>query len=251
MTKSKINPKILKLLSNLGLNEREIAVYLAGIQLGPTTIAKLSQHSNLGRTTVYPVIETLTKKGLMTEMYSGWKKCYSAESPSKLRLILEQKKSELDELLPELDELTLNQDDQSLIKIQNGKTQIKKTYYDLLETKDPKDYLVIANRELWESNMGESFTGDFYNKRSKVGFDIKLIYTDSKIARFDKKNQYNYSHKIKILDSSVFFDSNIIITEDTILIHHLRGENNLIRIKNVGFIRTLKEMFGIMWNLLD
>jgi sugar-specific transcriptional regulator TrmB len=251
MTKSKINPKILKLLSNLGLNEREIAVYLAGIQLGPTTIAKLSQHSNLGRTTVYPVIETLTKKGLITEIYSGWKKSYSAESPSKLRLILEQKKSELDELLPELDELTLNQDDQSLIKIQNGKTQIKKTYYDLLETKDPKDYLVIANRELWESNMGEAFTSDFYNKRSKVGFDIKLIYTDSKIARFDKKNQYNYSHKIKILDSSVFFDSNIIITEDTILIHHLRGENNLIRIKNVGFIRTLKEMFGIMWNLLD
>ncbi len=251
MTNPKINPKILKLLANLGLNEREIAVYLAGIQLGPTTIAKLSIHSNLGRTTIYPVIETLTKKGLMDEIFTGWKKSYAAQSPSKLRLILEQKKNELDELLPELDELTLNQGDQSTIKIQSGRSQIKNTYYELLETREPKDYLVIANRELWESNMGDSFTSDFYTRRSKAGFDIKLVYTDSKIARFDKRNQNKFDHKIKILNEDVFFDSNIVITDDTVLIHHLKGENNLIKIKNTGFIRTLKEVFGIIWSSLE
>ena len=251
MTKIKINPKIYKLLQDLGLNEREVAVYLAGIQLGPTTIAKLADKSGLGRTTIYPVIDSLTKKELFDEAYTGWKKSYVAQSPSRLKLILEQKKSELESVLPELDALTLNQDDQTIIKIQNGRPQIKKTYYELLDTKQPRDYLVIANRELWESNLGSLFTSDFYEKRSRAGFDIKLIYTDSPTARFDKDNQDKLNHQIKILDSKVFFDTNIVITDDTVLIHHLKGENNLIRIKNKSLIRTLKEVFGAIWSTLD
>ncbi len=64
----------LKLLINLGLTETEARVYLAGITLGPATVSSIAQKANVKRTTVYPAIRTLKKKGLMSVDIHGMKK---------------------------------------------------------------------------------------------------------------------------------------------------------------------------------
>ena len=65
-----------KILLSVNLTEEEITVYFAALQPDNATILKISQHTNIPRTTVYVVIESLISKGFMHEVTEGKKKQY-------------------------------------------------------------------------------------------------------------------------------------------------------------------------------
>ena len=251
MTKLEISSKIKNLLLKLDLSEKEIEVYFGALQLGPTTILKLSNQTGISRTGIYPIIQNLTKKGLMAIEYDGWKKFFVAENPNKLKLILDRKKDELDELMPEIEGFYRTKESQNTIKIKNGKQETKKAYLELLENKNPQDYLVIGNQEKWRLFLGNTFTDEFIEKRSKVGFDIKMVFVDSPQARLDYKTQRKFRQQTKILGEDVKFNTNIVISGNTILIHSLKDSGNLIKIQNEELIETIKAMFNLVWEGLE
>ena len=55
-------------LRKLGLAEKEVKVYLTGLELGPTSVQKISVAANLTRPTTYEIIEKLEAKGLFSEI---------------------------------------------------------------------------------------------------------------------------------------------------------------------------------------
>lgn len=83
--------KNLKTLEEFGLSAEEAKVYMAGLSLGPTTILKLAKTSEVQRTAVYRVVESLRQHGLMKIELKGLKKLYAAESPHNLKRVLEEK----------------------------------------------------------------------------------------------------------------------------------------------------------------
>ena len=46
-----------------GFDAKEARVYLAGLELGPTTVLELSRRTQLARTTLYPILEDLLSTG--------------------------------------------------------------------------------------------------------------------------------------------------------------------------------------------
>lgn len=112
-------------LTELGLTENEAAVYLIGLSLGPTTILNIAKASGIRRTTVYSVVEVLKTKGLMHIEPRGFKQVFVAESPEKLELILEAKRSSLRRMLPELSALYNLKGGESTIKYYEGMEAIK------------------------------------------------------------------------------------------------------------------------------
>lgn len=96
-------------LKKLGLKDKEAAVYLACLELGSAPVQKISRKAQVVRATTYVVLDCLAQKGLVTQFKQGKKTLFSAEPPRQLmRLIekqeenLQMKKSELQNLLPEL-----------------------------------------------------------------------------------------------------------------------------------------------------
>ncbi|KXJ98680.1 MAG: Sugar-specific transcriptional regulator TrmB [Parcubacteria bacterium OLB19] len=68
--------KLLVILNKIGLTDNESRVYLASLQLGPAKVAQLSRISNVKRTTIYPIVESLHRKGLIFEKEVGLKKIF-------------------------------------------------------------------------------------------------------------------------------------------------------------------------------
>ena len=52
-------------LAVFGLSAKEAKVYLALLELGPSTMTEVARVANINRTTGYPVLETLAAKGLV------------------------------------------------------------------------------------------------------------------------------------------------------------------------------------------
>jgi sugar-specific transcriptional regulator TrmB len=94
--------KLISELKHLGLSEKESAVYLAALELGPTPVQDISHKAKVNRATTYVMIESLSSRGLMSTFVKGKKRFYVAESPERLSSILNVQKKEIQEKQDEL-----------------------------------------------------------------------------------------------------------------------------------------------------
>ena len=60
-----------KILENIGLSKAEIKVYLALLELGPSTSGPIIQKSELQSSVVHRVLKTLLDKGIITYIKIG------------------------------------------------------------------------------------------------------------------------------------------------------------------------------------
>ena len=86
-----------KYLQEIGLNEKEASVYLALLQYDNASVIDISGKTKINRSTTYTILESLSKKGLVSETTVGKKTRYQAESPERLETFVERQKVLLDE----------------------------------------------------------------------------------------------------------------------------------------------------------
>jgi len=84
-------------LRKLGLTEKEVKIYLAGLELGPGPVQKIAQVTKITRPTVYEIIKKLEKKGLFAETKQKTKRFFVAQSPERILNILRTQKREIEE----------------------------------------------------------------------------------------------------------------------------------------------------------
>jgi sugar-specific transcriptional regulator TrmB len=84
-------------LKKLGLKDKEVKVYLAGLELGPNSIKNIAEKVKIPRPTVYEIVKKLKEKELFVETKKKKKRLFVAQSPSQILRILKIKKREIEE----------------------------------------------------------------------------------------------------------------------------------------------------------
>jgi len=243
------NKKLFDSLIQIGLEEKEARVYLASLSLGPSTILKLSKVSEVKRTTIYEIIDSLEKKGLMKKEIHGFKTLYSAEHPERLENSLDAKRIMLSKMLPELEGLFQLKGTESAIKFYNGLHAIKNIYNDLLKDLKPHEfYYAISNVKEWQGSDEEFFLKNHVERRSKMGIETKLLFTDTELAHKRKKTEQNFNEKVKILPKNSKFHVDLVITPYKLVMFQLHEPKIAIVIENKSIIELQKEMFELIWN---
>lgn len=89
-------------LVNLGLSEKEAAVYLALLEISPASIQDIATKANVNRATTYLLVESLSKRGIASTTQKDAKQLFVAEPPERLVTILRLQRQELEEKEREL-----------------------------------------------------------------------------------------------------------------------------------------------------
>src|SRR3989344_6456404 len=120
-----------KYLQDLGLTDKEATIYLALLQVDSTTALDLSKKTKINRSTVYVVIESLSKKGLVSETTVGKKTQFQAESPERLETYVERRKIQFEEqshrlkdIIPEIKSLQRDTGERPVVKYYEGREGI-------------------------------------------------------------------------------------------------------------------------------
>lgn len=80
----------------IGLDGRDFRIYKSLIQLGPSSIRGLAQHSGVNRGSTYESIKKLLKLGLVSyQQHTAKTKRYIAESPQKFNALIAEREHEL------------------------------------------------------------------------------------------------------------------------------------------------------------
>lgn len=245
-----MDKKLKSILTDLGLSENEADVYLAALSAGSSTILKIAKIANVKRTTVYPVVETLKQKGLISEELKGWKKLYAPVSPLKLSSILEARREKLKNALPEFMSMYNLKGNESFIKYYEGREAIKSLYDEILKELRPGDfYFAISNEDNWIS-VDEKYFKNFILRRSKLNVKIKLLLQNTPSAKKHLKSAKNLNEELKILPEGENFTSSFTIIPRKIILHQTKPAAISLVVENQSIVRMQKELFEMAWKLI-
>lgn len=171
------------LLIEYGLTEKESAVYLSLVKLGPSAVRVLAQTAKVNRGTTYDILKNLISQGLVSYYNKKSHQYFAAEPPEKLVLALEQKqrdlvavKEKIRQNLPELQFLFGQKGGKPLMKLYEGTKGIKQILEDVLDTvvkSEDKIYYVYSSANV-RQNVYQSMP-DFSDKRIKKKIKVKTI----------------------------------------------------------------------------
>ena len=149
-----------KQLQNAGLSENEAKIYLATLELGQTSVSRIARQAGIKRTTVYLSLESLMAKGLISAIKKDNKTHYYAEDPRDLERIMEERKKEISNLIPQLLAFTNLIDNKPEIRYFEGEEGIKEVLMKTVER--PNQEVLMMFSESYFSDFGDEFFEKVY-----------------------------------------------------------------------------------------
>lgn len=172
-----------KELNQLGLSNKDIAVYSFLIESGPNPVRKIAAATKINRGTTYDILKSVIDKGLVSYYHQAKHKYFVAENPEKLKNLVQEKKEalakaakELDQLIPQLQSTYKSTEQKPKVKYYQGANGAKMILGDVLSTlaqAKNKEYYVFSSSDI-AKYLYQNFK-DFAEQRVKMKIKVKVI----------------------------------------------------------------------------
>ncbi|MCX6793048.1 MAG: hypothetical protein NTY12_03395 [Candidatus Falkowbacteria bacterium] len=238
--------KIYFSLREIGLNDKEIDLYLATLKKGEAGMSELARLAGIKRTSAYLLFSNLEKKGLLGSFKSKSGTKFIAKDP---RYLIEKAKKEisaLDEILPSLEAMS-----------KTGISKPKITYYEGIN-----DYIRVIEECLLKPHttirhIGSLFEGHkslskdydlkhFAPKRIKSHIFLKAIYTQEIKPLFKNDSPYEL-REVKYLPTSMKMKTLTLIHENKVIISTSNENLGIMVIESKEIADAEKEKFDLIW----
>jgi len=244
---------MIPILKQLGFSEKEIAVYLALLTNGPSSVRTLAQVSKINRGTAYDILKSLQKNGLASYYHKDTKQFFVAEDPSTLNKNLEdridslaQMRGNLANVIPELKSLFNAASDKPVVKYYEGFFGVKTILSDVLETtgaSKEKRYCVFSSDAIREY-LYEAFP-NFTKERIRKKIHVKAIgvgHKGTKAPLAEKKS----------LDAKKSSPTYILIYPGKVAMIsvNLTKQPLALIIEDEALCATQKQIFEFIWQSL-
>lgn len=170
------------LMQTLDITEQQAEIYLALLELGPTSVGKLINKIIIDRSSCYDCLKRLIKRGLVTYIIKDKKRYFEAVNPERLLQILneqestlERKKEELTKMMPALMEKSKSKtrlEEATVYKTKQG----MRSFFDLT-LKDTKKILVISGTGKALKNMPYYFI-KWHKIRQEKNIAFKIVFNN-------------------------------------------------------------------------
>src|SRR3989344_132432 len=241
-------------LEQFGLSDKEAKVYLACLELGPSTAAQIAQKADVNRATTYVAIESLTKQGLLSSHEKDSKTFFSAEDPAMLKRLLDQQREEvknklssLEELLPGLARMYEYAEEKPKVRFFEGKAGLETIKDEILKTKDKKMEAIFSVDDLSQVFPTEE-TQKYYQRRLAKNIQLKGLYTRSKGPFTDIAK----SDELRIIPKDKFpITVDITIFSDRIALSSLKGKLVGVILESKEIANTFQSIFDLAWEAAE
>jgi HTH-type transcriptional regulator, sugar sensing transcriptional regulator len=241
-----------KYLQEIGLSDKEASVYLALTQFDSASVITLSDKTTIKRPTVYVILESLAKKGLVSETTIGKKTQYQAEPPERLKtfierqkILLEERERRLDDIIPQIKSVQREMGERPVVKYFEGKEGIISTNEDMYdEQPDGSEAYMIYSKDLLDEVFQATEMEKYKTRRLNKGVKSKVFYNYTKGERPSDAT----GERVKVDEKKYPFTCDILIYKDKVRISILGKALSGIFIKSQDFADTMRSLFNIAFD---
>jgi HTH-type transcriptional regulator, sugar sensing transcriptional regulator len=236
--------EIRTILNQFGLSDKESDVYLSLLELGISGVNDIANKANIKRTTVYDILSSLTKFGLVSQTQKGKKRFFYAEEPERFNKLLQEKQSRFSEILPILKSLHNTSGVKPKIRYYEGITGLKTVYNDCLNYNDV--ILAFASEKIFEK-LGKDFFDDYSKKKKLRGIASRTILASTKKTKEYLETSKKYLREIKIIDpKKIPFTIEMNIYANKISFISFKEEMAII-IESNEIANNMRLLFELAW----
>lgn len=243
-----------KYLREIGLSEKEAEVYLALLAGDSFSILEVAKKTKINRTTIYPVIKSLSEKGLVSETTINSKTHYQAESPERLetylerqKILLEENSKKMKDVIPQLKSIQREIGERPVVKYFEGKDGIVSVNEDIFKDPSPEELAyMIYSKDLVDEVFKREETTKFKTRRVDKKIKGFSVYTYKKGDIPSDET----SIRTKIDADKYPISSDITIYKDRVRIATLKKNLSGIYIQSTDLAETLKSLIRLIHDLM-
>lgn len=240
--------QILEALNALGLSSKEALVFLAAMELGPSSVWQIAKYSGLKRPTCYFLLEELMIKGLASSTQDKKRIIYSVISPKQLRLVAERRFNRFFDNYGSIEALASQSSAKPEIRLYEGKEGVVEAGNLFLQERKGTEIRIYGSL-LIHRDYSE-FIADFTKIRMQRKLPLRLLYADSadhrKILERDNKAEMR---EIKFLPENLFNLSTQVYIFSSTIIHfaHSESEPFATVIESPSLALDEAKRFELLW----
>jgi len=243
-----------KQLIEIGFADKEAMVYLALLEMGPSTVSEIGRQAKINRTTGYDIVEMLCSKGLANALGEGSIKKYVAENPEKIIALsqaqFEEAKNQFEaskKLLPELKSI-FQKSEKLRVKFYEGIEGLKEVYEETLTAKEP--LLGYSSAEPFFETMQEF--GRYYLKRRVAkGIHVRFIAPDTPQTKEKAKNDKAELRESRLVPKEKLnIEIEVNVFDNKIIMASFKEGLGII-IESEKIANAQKQIFELAWEAAE
>ena len=233
-----------EVLSKIGMSEKEAQLYLACLELGSSTVLRISRKTGISRGSCYDLLESMLERGLVSQLHSEKHIMFTAVDPEALLKKTEENMRHFELALPELKGL-FHQRSRPRVRYFEGIEGIKRVYRDTLTA--TTEILNYANskeiRSLWPN-----YDLEYVAERSKKEIFLRGIAPDDEFGQVVQKEDTFYFRETRLLSARDFhFTNEINIYDNKVAITSFHNDLIGILIESDEIADTQRDIFKMAW----
>lgn len=242
-------------LKQLGLDDKEIKIYLACLEIGESAIMPIVDKVGLPRTTVFHILERLGQRKLVEIVQKGSRHLYIPYPPRHLVTLMKQDREKMDEqieslktALPELSRVYSHSSFEPKVRFFKG-NEIRQIYDEILEIGADESWYVGESDKIVQA-LGEKYLRNWIEKRVKLGVRSKSVRvrsnkSEEEIFEGGKK----YLRNIRYAPVDFKSPTHILIYGDNVAYITTGEENFGLVITSRESAQTMRNWFNQLWKI--
>ncbi|MEK6960057.1 MAG: helix-turn-helix domain-containing protein [Nanoarchaeota archaeon] len=228
-------------LQDIGLNRRESACYIALLELGPSKVGRICKKADIPSSKIYEILDGLMRRGLASFVVKNNVRHYQASGPRALLDCLDEKREEIEGILPQL-MLKQKMAKSQSVGMYEGHKAVFTLFTALIADARPSElYLVFSIEEENKDDRAELFFKNLAVRRKDKGLDVRLL----KDIRFRKKEPHT---KLKLRYTRFNLPQGITVFRDQVIILSWADSPVAIKIESAQFAGQMREFFLQLWD---
>lgn len=252
---------ILKELEKIGLNDKKAKVYLAVLEIGSASAAKIAQKAGVERTGTYDVLNYLKENGLVAEIIRGKKRLFVAEDPDVLPRYFEQQKIDLErdltrkkqdflDVLPQLRFMYSSASGlRPKVTYYEGKQGLLNLFYESLNCQKRETLFLWPAIDMIDV-LGKEELEEYIKERVRRKIDIKVIrHKDKEIPYKRSGHGKEFFRDLRFAPAKYDFSFGIGIFDNKVAIISTKKDNFGLLLESQEFADTMKIFFDALWQV--
>jgi sugar-specific transcriptional regulator TrmB len=236
-------------LKELGLNDKEIAIYMILLKSGPKTIWEIASSINYKRTSIYDYIKSLLQKNIIVKKIEDKKTFYTAVEPNYLLELINSKREKIISAVKHLNSLkTIDKTSPSKFIYYLGVEGIK-TIMNTILSEENSILLGYGSNKLSEEIL-RFYPENFAQKRLEKNIYLNAIIEP--ISKFSAFKNKKFAKLTKIKHNPLMALQKIVVfltSKKTIILSMDKNEPAGIIIDNKAIYDSQKSLFNYLWKL--
>lgn len=237
--------ELINILRNTGLKKKEARVYLATLELGESTVLPISRKSGIQRTYCYDILDSLSKKGLVSFVEKRGRRRYIATDPTNIKSELEKRKKQFGSSLPQLLSLYKKSSHKPKVRYYEGHNGIETIHKEILREADR--VLIISTMKEWIKEFPD-YEEYVYNQ-VKRGIKISELTHYHKEVKDYTKYYQEPKQKLRHLPKKIKLSNDIFIWGNKVALISYAKELIAIVIESKQISNTHKQIFQVLWDM--